>query len=341
MRRPGRGSRVRPLSLGGAGGGRWRVPAAATSSARVGEVGTGCPARRAASAAVGRWPASPTLAGGDDDDPDPPDLPEPPEPGAARGPAATPAPGQPRCGRVPGARAPPPRPSSWPAPREPGPIRAPIDMGALFDQVIAMTAPATTFTAALGGLLDGQRRPARSDRTRPAARPVPDRPQSPVRAPMADRAGRARPGVAPAGAGRGAGRHRAGVAHQLVVRAGLHDRAQPRVRPRAAVAGVPDPAHRDVLPALLGQRDRPDGAGRPRPAGRLGRPPARRDARRPASASCCCCAPSCCAGSRTRWSPPCAASRDAPAAVHRCAGPRRALLRLRHPGERGARSGRS
>ena len=35
-----------------------------------------------------------------------------------------------------------------------GPIRATLDVGALFDQVIAVAAPALTFTAAFGGLLD-------------------------------------------------------------------------------------------------------------------------------------------------------------------------------------------
>ena len=63
--------------------------------------------------------------------------------------------------------------------------------------------------------------------------------------------------------------------------------------------------------------------------------PLERHVGRPASASCCCCAPSCCAGSRTRWSPPCAAGETILPLFTRRAGPRRALLRLRHPGERG------
>ena len=61
-------------------------------------------------------------------------------------------------------------------------------MGALFDQVIAMTAPAATFAAALGGLLDRPARPTRRDparRPRPAA-PIPTRLDPRFGAPMAN-----------------------------------------------------------------------------------------------------------------------------------------------------------
>jgi hypothetical protein len=64
-----------------------------------------------------------------------------------------------------------------------GPTREPVDMGALFDQVIAMTAPATTFTAALGGLLD---RPTPGDPTGPdPAAPLPSQLSPRFGAPMA------------------------------------------------------------------------------------------------------------------------------------------------------------
>ncbi len=67
--------------------------------------------------------------------------------------------------------------------RDEGPVRATVDMGALFDQVIAMTAPATTFTAALGGVLDA---PTPTDPTEPAPpAPIPSQLSPRFGAPMA------------------------------------------------------------------------------------------------------------------------------------------------------------
>lgn len=74
--------------------------------------------------------------------------------------------------------------------RNDGPIAAQVDIGAMFDQVISMTAPAITFSAALGHLLVDQT-PTGPDPTGPAPTdpgptgPIPDRLQPRFGAPMA------------------------------------------------------------------------------------------------------------------------------------------------------------
>ena len=82
-----------------------------------------------------------------------------------------------------------------------GPIAAPVDIGALFDQVIAMTAPATPSPPRSATSSSTRRRRPRPDRTRadrsgPTADPRPA--QTSLRRADGHRAGRARPGVAPA-----------------------------------------------------------------------------------------------------------------------------------------------
>jgi hypothetical protein len=189
---PRPGFTVRPLSLGGGGGGavggfqpgeildrtdvvREAVtpagdsPTAGSADSGAGRVaGSQVPgrlgrgARRIGGATdgpagmpEGGQPGGAFLARRRDDD-EIPDIPEPPEP-----PEPPEDPPRPPRRDSPDAAAfrvlAPRHLTRFLAPdRDAGPIHAPIDMGALFDQVISMTAPALTFTAALGGLLDGQ-----------------------------------------------------------------------------------------------------------------------------------------------------------------------------------------
>lgn len=164
---------VRPLSLGGPGGGirPGDVLGPATPTVIVRE-------RTTRLGRLGRLGRALRLRRDDE----PPDLPEPPD-------IDPPEPDPP----------PPPRRDSADAAafrvlaprhltrflapvRNEGPVRAPIDMGAIFHQVIAMTAPARTFNAALGGLLD----PTAADPTAPdPAAPVPARLSPGFGAPMA------------------------------------------------------------------------------------------------------------------------------------------------------------
>ena len=164
---PRPGFTVRPLSLGGGGG---QVQVAGSSPADVLDR-TDVVRGRATLPGIGRAGRVGPVGG----------IPPPSRDGGT-----TTTSGHPRAARAPEPPEDPPRPPRpdspdaaafrvlaprhlaefLAAPRDPGPIRAPIDMGALFDQVIAMTAPATTFAAALGGLLDGSPPAIRLDRTR-------------------------------------------------------------------------------------------------------------------------------------------------------------------------------
>ncbi len=147
---PRPGFTVRPLSLSGAGG-----PGGAAGGSRPG--GVLGPTRMVRDRATGVGPIG--LARRRPGDPDLPDIPEPPDPL----PPPPPRRDSPDAAAFRGLA--PRHLIRFLAPaRNAGPIRAPIDMRALFDQVIAMTAPATTFTAALGALLE---RPTPSDPTGP------------------------------------------------------------------------------------------------------------------------------------------------------------------------------
>lgn len=140
---------VRPLSLTDTGGGRRPVPFDAATAAEI--IRDHRPLRGVPRLGRRRPPGEP-------EPPDPPDPPEPPDP---------PPP-------------PPPRPDSEQAAlfrllasrhlatflasgSPDGPVAVGFDPGAVFKQVLAMTAPAATFTAALGRLVEESATPAGPD----------------------------------------------------------------------------------------------------------------------------------------------------------------------------------
>ena len=197
-----------------------------------------------------------------------------------------------------------------------------------------MAAPRATFAAALGEMLTNPA-PTSDPANPPPTAAIPTRFEPALRRADGERAGGAGPGVALARTGRGARQHRAGAGDELLFRAGLHDRPQSRVRPRAAVARIPGPAATPPSSSASGTapsiRRRRSTSSRSPPRGEraldedatpgdqfvllvrseLASPFSRRHGFR---------------GARQR---------NALAHVHRRHGARRALFRLRHPRERG------